>query len=283
MRLGVKAHWRDASEMAALAREEGCSVLEVHLAPEDLYRDLHRVREVFAPLRDEFALVVHAPEFALAPGMGIPLMVNLASPHLAVRVASVRVLDATVALAAELRAEAVVLHPGGATRPGEAPQGAVEHLRQSLKTVDWRVPGYLENMPAHYHFRDVGQGTSALGLMPSEFTPLAPLVDGLCLDVCHAALARPEGSPQVAVAFADLHGHRVRHVHASGARVPAGEGVPPGAPGDILTPRDLQAVAARVHPEAVWVPEVWGGHERGGKTFRYALQYLKKHLPEAFV
>lgn len=282
MRLGVKAHWRDAPEMAALAESEGCTALEVHLAPADLYADLPRVKEAFEPLRDQFALVVHAPEFVQLPGIATPLMVNLASPVPAVRVASVRVLDATTALAASLRAEAVILHPGGATRPGEAPQGTLEGLRQSLKTIDWKTPAYLENMPAHYHFRDAGEGTSALGVMPGEFPPLTHLVDGFCLDVCHAALARPEGSPQVATAYADLQGHRIRHVHVSGARPPAGEGVPPGAPGDVLTPQHLKAIAARVHPDAAWVPEVWAGHERGGKGFRYALQYLKKHLPEVF-
>jgi len=74
----------------------------------------------------------------------------------------------------------------------------------------------------------------------------------------------------------------VRHVHVSGARVPAGEGIPPGAPGDVLMPSTLRLVAERIHPEAAWVPEVWGGFDRGGKGFRHALQYLKKHLPEVF-
>jgi len=268
--------------MVELALAEGATLLEVHLAPKDLFEDRPRVLETFRPLRDRLALVVHAPEFVHPPGVPQPILVNLASPVTATRLAAVRMVEATTDLARELGAEAVVIHPGGATRPGEAPQGSLPALRLSLRTLDLRAPCYLENMPAHYHFRDAGEGTSALGRFPGDFEGLGGFVDGFCLDVCHAALARPEGSPQVAEAFADLLGHQIRHVHVSGARVPAGEGIPPGAPGDVLTPRVLKRVAALVHPEAAWVPEVWAGEADAGKGFRFALRYLREHLPEVF-
>lgn len=279
MRFGVKAHWRDADAMAGIAREAGARLLEVHLAPRDLGADRGRVREAFLPLRREFDLAVHQPEW-VDDGRGTWFL-DPSARDASVRKASVAALASTLDLAAELRAEAVVLHFGALALPGREPSGDLAGLRRSLAELPRGVPRYLENMPWFYGLSPGVWGTTTLGRTPAELDACADLVDGFVLDFCHAFLGARGGDGLARVdAFVAALGRRIRHAHVSDARIMPdgedprrGEGVPFGEGG--LSAAAVMARVPRLHPDAAVVPEVFDGHLQGGAAFREALAALR--------
>ena len=279
MKLGVKAHWRDVDAMAALAARHGAGVLEYQMLPGDLERNAQRAMDAFLPHRGRFELRVHQPEAFLHEGR--PVFLDVASPDPAVRDASVRALAEVARHAMELRAKALVIHPGGIWRRGEV-GGSPDLLRASLQDVPRHVPLLLENMPEVYNLASLGleSGWSPAGFrIPAGLREVDDLVDGYVLDVSHAYLAVPQGSVEVVRAFLRDLGPRIRHVHLNGSRGgvgPAGEGTPfhdsdYGA--DLL-----REVVEAIPRDAVLVPEIMDGHKDGGRLFDEGLTFLRKEF-----
>ena len=292
MRLGVKAALGDAPAMAGLDVE----FLEVHLGIDDLPRRRAPLVETFGRVRRErgLGMVVHAPEF-----MGTaahPVLVDLASPDEAVRRLSVELLERALDLARALEATIVVAHPGGIVPPGgaamaRARDGAgVGRLRGSLERLrdvagEQGVAITVENMPWFYNVK-AGEGTpgtraserweSTLLVTSEGFDHLRDVVDGLTLDVSHGFLHCPEGGMGALEGFIGRHRERVMHLHISDAKPPDHEGLQLGE-GSVDVRAVVRAFAGR---DIGAVPEVIGGHRRGGLGFARALEVLRAMLDE---
>lgn len=277
MRLGIKAHWRDVDAMAALAERHGATVLEYQMLPGDLENHAGTAFDAFLPYRGRFELRVHQPEFYLHEGK--PRFLDISSPDPDERGRSARALGEVARHAMELRAKALVIHPGGIWHPGEV-GGNPELLRDSLQDMPRHVKLLLENMPHGYAFRGVGgmpDGASPAAFrMPGGLARVDDLVDGYVLDVSHAYLAAARGSVEMVRAFVRELGPRILHVHANGSRAERGmqgEGTPfhdsdYGA--DLL-----REVVRGVSPDAVVVPEIMDGHLEGGRAFDEGLAFLR--------
>lgn len=279
VRLGVKVHWRDVEQMAKLAERHGADVLEYQMLPGDLEEHAQRAFDAFLPYRGRFELRVHQPEGYLHEGA--PRFLDVSSPDPGERERSLRVLAETARHAMELRAKALVIHPGGIWRPGEV-GGSPELLRASLMDMPKHVPLLLENMPELYNLDALGLDTGwspAAFRIPAGLREVDDLVDGYVFDVSHAFLAVPQGSLAVVRAFLRDLGPRIAHVHINGARGGVGvhgEGTPlhDSDYGDDV----LREVLAAVRPDAVVVPEVKDGHLDGGRGFDEGLAHLRRLL-----
>ena len=276
MRLGVKVHWRDVDQMAAIAERHGAGVLEYQMLPGDLEAHAEDAFEALLPYRGRFELRVHQPEGYLHEGR--LRLLDPASPDPEERARSAAALGEVARHAMELRAKALIVHPGGIWRGNVG--GGPEQLRESLEDVPRHVKLLLENMPWFYETRTLegvpGGVTPASFRMPQGLARMDDLVDGYALDVCHAYLCVERGSLEMPRAFARDLAPRVRHVHASGARGgmgPDGEGTPfHDSDYDLGFVREV----LRALPEdAVVVPEIMGGHRDGGRGFDEALGALR--------
>lgn len=276
MRLGIKVHWRDVDAMAAIAERHGATVLEYQMLPGDLEKHRDAAFEKLLPFRGRFELRVHQPEGYLHEG-GVRFL-DIASPDPEERARSAQALAESARHAMELRAKAMIVHPGGVRRAG-GPGGSVELLRESLEDVPRHVPLLLENMPWFYDLRNLGleNGESPLFTRGAEgLRAVDDLVDGYVLDVSHGYLSRPEGARDAVEAFVGELGARIRHVHANGSRAgigSKGEGTPfhdsdYGA--DWLGP-----LLRRLPTETVVVPEIMDGHRDGGRWFDEGLAFLR--------
>ncbi|HEX2021801.1 MAG TPA: TIM barrel protein, partial [Candidatus Thermoplasmatota archaeon] len=204
-----------------------------------------------------------------------------ASPDPAERARGAAVLGEVARHAMELRAKALLVHPGGVWREGEV-GGSADLLRESLADLPRHVPILLENMPETYELRGLGlpPGRSPAAFrMAQGLLRCDDLVDGYVLDVSHAYLAAARGSVASVRAMSEGLGARVRHVHLNGSRAAlgsAGEGTPLSDSdyGDDL----LREVLSRAAPDAVVVPEIMDGHLDGGKRFDEALAHARRLL-----
>lgn len=312
-RLGIKTSWRDVAAMAALARKHDARVLEYQMLPGDLERHSKEVFDAFLPYRREFELRVHQPETYEHDGQ--LTFLDISSPDPAARAHSLAHLGECARFAMELRAKALIIHPGGIWVGGPAersaaggpaqrrredpsgpgPEGRVgiwhdgevggspELLRDSLLDLPKHVKVFLENMPHFYDARSFAalkSGHSPAGFrIPGGLKQVDDLVDGYVLDISHAFLAVPQGSEAVVRAFLRELGARILHVHANGSRRgigSAGEGTP-------FSDSDYGAQLVRevlsgVSPGAVIVPEIMDGHLDGGRKFDEGLAFLRPLL-----
>ena len=277
MRLGIKVHWRDVAQMADIARKHGATVLEYQMLAGDLEHHADAARDALMPYRDEFELRVHQPEGYLAED-GVARFLDIASPDAEERARSTRVLGEVARHAMELRAEALIVHPGGIWRG--AVGGGWELLRDSLEDVPRHVKLLMENMPWFYDTRSIpgvppGESPAAFR-MPDGLARVDDLVDGYVLDISHAYLCVDQGSLEMPRRFVQMLGPRILHVHANGSRAgigPMGEGTP-------LADSDygddyLRALLAPLVERAVVVPEIMGGHKDGGALFDAGLAHLR--------
>jgi len=276
-RLGIKTAWRDVAAMATLAEKHGATVLEYQMLPGDIEYRKQEVFDAFLPYRGRFELRVHQPE-AFEHGGKLHFL-DPSSPDPAKRGDSAAFLAECARFAMELRAKALIFHPGGVWRDGEV-GGSPGLLRESLSDMPKHVKLLLENMPHFYETRSLPgtpPGNSPAGFRtPSGLKHVDDLVDGYVLDISHAYLAVPRGSEAVVHAFVRELGARIVHVHANGSRGGvgcAGEGTPFS---DSDYGADLvRSVLSGVSPDAVVVPEIKDGHHEGGRKFDEGLAFLR--------
>lgn len=268
MKLGLKAHWRDVDAMVAIAKKHGATALEYQMLLGDLEAsNAQSAFEAFLPHRDAFELRIHQPEFFAFEGQ--TTFLDISSPDAAIRDASVAFLAECARHAMELRAKALIIHPGGLWRGNVG--GGPDILRHSLQDFPRHVKLLLENMP---YFGPDGDFPAAFRV-PAGLLAVDDLVDGFVLDISHAYLAVPDGSEAVVRAFVKELGPRVMHVHANGSRGgvgPSGEGTPftDSDYGEVL----VREVLAGVSPDAVVVPEILDGHLDGAKKFDDGLAWI---------
>lgn len=276
MRLGIKSHWRDVEQMAAIADKHGARVLEYQMLPGDLEQHRDAAFEAFLPYRERFELRVHQPECFL-DGDGQLQFLDIASPDPETRAESTRVLGEVARHAMELRAKSLIIHPGGIWRGNVG--GGWELLRDSLEDLPRHVKILLENMPEVYALRSMGlpDGESPAAFrMPQGLARVDDLVDGFVLDISHAYLCVAQGSLAMPELFARELGPRIRHVHAAGSRGgmgSAGEGTP-------FSDSDYGAdfvrdVLAALPSDVVVVPEIMDGHKDDGLLFDEGMAFLR--------
>lgn len=277
MRLGIKVHWRDVERMVEIAERHGVEVLEYQMLPGDLEANQDMAREAFLPYRGRFELRVHQPEGYLHEGR--MRFLDVATPDDEERARGAAVLGECARHAMELRAKALVVHPGGVWRDPDV-GGNPDLLRESLQDVPRHVKLLLENMPEHYDLRSLpgipsGRSPAAFRL-PRGLMKVDDLVDGYVLDVSHAYLAAHAGSLEVPRHFVKEMGARIRHVHANGARGGRG-GDGEGTPfSDSDYGADfLREILSALPRDVVVVPEIMHGHRDGGRLFDEGLAFLR--------
>lgn len=249
MLAAIKASWRDVDAFLAEPWATAPRLVEAHLLHGDVAGDRARFVEAFAPLADRFALALHQP--ARLPD-GRFLDPVAADPGQAR--ASLRTLEAAAELASDVEASFLVVHPGGVRGPGGPPARAADAVA-AIGSLETAVPLLLENMPWWHHMPDGSTGHSTLGHATEDLLAFEDVVAGYCLDVCHAWGARAPGDVDHVRELLAL-GDRIKHVHASDAQPPTGEGLPFGT-GEIGAAL-LQEVDAVVGPRAACVPEIKG-------------------------
>jgi sugar phosphate isomerase/epimerase len=279
MRLGIKVHWRDVDAMVDIAEKHGASVLEYQMLPRDLEENRERAFEALLPYRERFEIRVHQPEAYVWEGA--LRFLDIASPDAEERARSTAALGEVARHAMELRAKALVIHPGGIWRGNVG--GSAELLRDSLEDLPRHVKLLLENMPWFYDTRSIpgvpsGESPAAFR-MPQGLARAGDLVDGYVLDVSHAYLCVDSGSLEMPRLFARELGTRILHVHANGSRARRG-GEGEGTPfHDSDYGADyLRELFAHLPSETVIVPEIMDGHRDGGRLFDEGLAFLREVL-----
>ena len=155
----------------------------------------------------ELPLYVHAP-----------YLINVCSPKNNVRHGSRKVLQQTCEAAAEVRAEAVIVHPGHAEDGIEAGFG---RWNRTLEMLESDVPLYLENTAGGDHA--VARRFDALaGLWEVVSEVKTGVSIGFCFDTCHAHAAGEE-LPGAVERVLGIVGE-IDLLHANDSRDPPGTG-----------------------------------------------------------
>lgn len=125
----------------------------------------------------------------------------------------------------------------------------------------------LENMPWYYWLRKSERMISNIGVAIEDLGRYADMVDGFVLDTAHGYLSMPSGDPLFIGEFLSTFGKKVKHMHASDAAAPDGEGLQIGD-GEI----DFSFLTNVKIPVLV---EIWRGHENLGEGFRTGIERLR--------
>ena len=248
--------------------------LEFHLS----YRDLELSDEKFFSGVLPLDLVVHAPEL-----FANDHVMDLCSPDEEYRARSVaemkRVIDKTMSLRrffTNTGKTGIVTNVGGFSqdRPLTASERRhrQEKLRESLAQLDFQdCEMWPQTMPPFpWHFG--GQRFHNLFVEAEEIISLCEQLNlNICLDISHSKLA----CNNLRHSFDDFV-QRVasitRHIHLADAAGLDGEGLQIGD-GEV----DFKAlfnVLDRAAPRAIFLPEIWQGHENDGEGFWLALDKL---------
>jgi N-acetylneuraminate synthase len=253
-------------------RQLGCRLLEFHLSDEDLQ----------ATLVDGSAgtsLVVHAPEIRGRQ------LVDLCASDAASGEASVallqRTIDRTIALGRLWGGgrPKLVVHLGGmlpteARGPdvGEAMLRRAQERFGQLRFSADDIEILPENLPPRPWY--LGGEWYQYGFVTSDqmIRFCAEFGLGMTFDLCHAQLHCSLAGGDL-VAYARRVAPRVRHVHISDALGVREEGLQIGD-GEI----DFGAVLEPLRPiDFSWVPEIWRGHQEGGRGALRALRALEPY------
>lgn len=262
MKLGIKAHWKDAEIMAKF----GTRLMEIHLEPRDLGRHMDRMVTIFSTISEEHGMemVIHNPEYWF-DGKEYHL-VDLASPDDAQRANAVKLVNKALALADGIGATYLVVHPGGVFPDRIDGKKLLARLKKSLGQID-DVRLLLENMPWFYIMRNQEIWRSNLCIEASDFLEVSDLTGGVTLDICHAFLSTEEGGNHHIEQIRKVLGTQIKHVHASDARPPHHEGLQLGD--GLVDFSVLEDISAGV------IPEIINGHRNEGEGFGIALGRLK--------
>lgn len=270
---GIKARPHDLRAMLA----HGPSLVELHCSVDDLQWSPSGLQSGSVPL------AVHLPEFhhgrLLDPAA---LEEGLREDAASVYVEGVKA-AARWGVHFPAARPKVVFHPGGNSVEKYSPAQAARARTQLLKTVGamqqaarecgGTVEVLVENLPAHCWFFN-GDWLASMATQPGDLVTLCAEMDlGLTLDLCHLYLASQEHGfdPYAAV---QVLKPLVRHVHYSGAKGVAEEGLQVGE-GDFDVARALALLA---DVDAAAVPEIWYGHEDNGAKFLEAWSRVEQAL-----
>jgi deoxyribonuclease IV len=145
-----------------------------------------------------------------------PYLINVASANNRVRIPSRKILQQTCVAAADIGAEAVIVHGGHITADDDEAEGFARWVK-ALEHLESDVPVYLENTAGGDH------------AMARHFDTIARLWDhigdfglGFCLDTCHAHAAGEE-MITAAERILAITG-RIDLVHCNDSKDPSGSG-----------------------------------------------------------
>jgi N-acetylneuraminate synthase len=270
MKLGIKAHWKDAQAMLKYEIE----LMEIHLEPVDLKQNMDRMVSTFSRISEQYGMemVVHNSEYWF-DGNDYHL-VDLASADDPQRKKAMEYTRKALELADSIGARYLVTHPGGIFPDKTDNNKPMARLNDSLKEIaDERI--LLENMPWFYIMRNGEIWRSNIFIQPEDFFELSDNVGGATLDICHAYLATREGDNHHVQAMCKSLGRNIKHIHASDARPPHHEGLQIGdGLVDFGVLKDIQVGV---------VPEIIGGHKNEGEGFGRAFSILKNIVWTGFV
>lgn len=252
-------------------------ILEFHLS----YKDLTLDNKSFFKSKLNSILVVHAPEL-----FENDHILDLTSLDETYRKRSIQNLQRTIEFANDLKQNfansnssvGIVTNIGGFSQ--DAPMCKVEIedrteiLRQSLSAINTQgVEIWPQTMPPFpWHFG--GQRFHNLFLDP-EWIERFCIETGMrvCLDISHSFLYCNH-SQLSRTKFLDTVLPHTAHLHLADAFGVDSEGLQIGE-GDC----DFYQIAEKMKElcaSASWIPEVWQGHENGGRGFWIALERLEK-------
>lgn len=145
-----------------------------------------------------------------------PYLVNVASPNNKVRVPSRRILQETCDAAADIGAEAVIVHGGHVGEECPVEDG-LENWRKALERVETDVPILIENTAGGQHA--MARHVETIARLWEALDGLDP---GFCFDTCHAHAA---GEPLEDVIERTLAAvGRIDLVHANDSKDESGSG-----------------------------------------------------------
>lgn len=211
-------------------------------------------------------IIVHAPE-----RFGDGTILDAGSEDELRRARAEEMLKRTIDIAIRLKAELVIIHPGGVFREKRivSPESLIRTMAELREYAGDRVELILENMPGYYRTR--GELWHPCLLTGAE--EILEVLDrtglGLCLDVCHAKLYC-NVSGETFERYVEKLLPRARHLHVSDALGEAGEGLQIGE-GEINWDW-LASLVKRM--DTVAVPEIEEGFRDRGKGFRIARDRL---------
>ena len=273
---GIKARPRDIEAMLALRPslvELHCSVRDLGWVPDRAYG---------------LPLALHVPEYGDDGTLYDPASLDEEKRMLAEQLYAQAGGRAPAWASAFIGRPKIVLHPGGAT-PGEgdADMGRCEARYAALGRTIAAVKAVagdhaevlLENLPRSCWFfggawkANIVTGGAELAALGRRYGV------GVTLDLCHLFLACNDLKIDYLESVeAALSSGLVRHIHYSDARGTTGEGLQVGE-GD-LPLREALTFVGKYAPNVVAVPEIWFGHEHGGRGFTTAWARTEKLLAE---
>ena len=269
---GIPVRFHDFAE---LVDGVNLDLIEFHLS----YRDLEVPVSQLGDFPAGVEIVVHAPELFSGDHI-LDLATNDASYARQSKYELARVVEVAEALGdvagQSTRPVRLVVNAGGFSAGGRPRHETSEEMYRNvaLRLDELETSGVLfmiQTMPPFpWHFG--GRGRHNLFVDHREIaTFCAATGRALCLDWSHSMLACTEyGQPFSE--FVSSVAPYISHMHVADARGRDGEGLDIGD-GDIDFAPSCQLVNDLV-PEASFIPEVWQGHQNGGRGFWRALEAL---------
>lgn len=268
---GIKARVHDLDAMLA----HNPSMVELHCSVGDLD---------WMPQKNyDLPLAVHVPEYTKDGTLLDP-----ASPDEEVRKLAENVYGCAAGRAAAwsdffVGTPLVVFHPGGQS-PSSRMKGSMESrydaLGKTIKAMKAEAGGgasiLLENLPRTCcFFSGVWKANIVTG--GRELADLCERYDVDCtLDLCHLYLACMEDGKDFLYETTQAMPY-AKHIHYSDARGTDGEGLQIGE-GDLPLREALDIFRSS---DVMAIPEIWFGHEKGGRAFPIAWERTEALMKEA--
>lgn len=206
----IGAHVDPADPIGA-ARALGLDAVQIFLGDPQSWKAPYVVSPGGAP-----ALREAAREAGVLIYVHAPYLINVASPNNRIRIPSRKLLNATVALAAEVGASGVIVHGGHVTGDTDDAVG-FDNWRKAFEGLDRACPVLIENTAGGNHA--MARHPEALERLWEAIGEYDP---GFCLDTCHA-WAGGMPLPEAVDVVRAITG-RIDLVHANDSRGDRGSG-----------------------------------------------------------
>lgn len=271
---GIPVRYHDFRQLAPATNP---SFLEFHLTYKDLDLDVEQFFDRPLP----YGLVVHSPDLFRGDHL-----LNLAAEDEEYRTRSRRELQRSIDVARTLgkyfvsdgRPIRVVVSVGGFTRDRPLPMSERERLydrvEDELALLDDTgievLPQTLPPFPWYFG----GQLFCNLFVDAEDTATFCEQYERrICLDVSHSQMAATN-SRRSFTKFVEVLAPVAGHLHIADATGGDGEGVQI-AEGDIDFPA-LAKTLDSLCPDSSFIPEIWQGHQDGGRGFWVALERLER-------